>query len=443
MEKRGYTSYLIPVVILVTLVLIGGCSQTPPGAIADVKDAKYQAGSVFITVEASESSHNVRIDILGTQGQILCTKYKDLAVGTNQLEFSDCQLERDIKVSVSPPEKPVVIRDFRLDLPEPGVKIKNANYETGNLVITLDSNIEIKNARIEIVSEGNVLCTKYVDLKQGENQIRLPDCGVEEKITISVTPSGGTLVTKDFMLPVPLLKLQKGYRYDYNGGSSGSLQEISIYITEETADEWQGIAGIKRNGNTASILRFKIRKSDLNMQATYPLAANKITAQDVEYKSVKDISSIGEAGNSLIPFWFLVWKGAYGLNLDDLFDRKIVTFSQSSSEQITFKVEDTLTDSGFLTYKISITGTEADTVKSLGEIYASPAEPYLIVRLIIFEGGGGSLIYKKMEKDDFSLSDYSGYNIEDYKVAVEVTEQRAVPAEQVPATGSSIFDFNI
>ena len=416
----------IRIFVLLTLViiLISACSKAPEGSISvEIKNAEYKEGNVFLTVQTSEATKNTRIDVVGTQGQILCSKYKDLAAGTNQFEIADCQIEKEIKVSVSPPGQPVTIDEFKIELPTPSVKIEDVRYEFTNLVLSLNANLEIKNARIEIASagnvlctkytdlpqgknqfkiincgneekitvsvtppggalvtkdfkmelplvkvqsaiydlstlvltfdansemkntrvdvikDGNVLCTKYVDLSQGQNQKRLDDCGVEEKLTISVTPVGGLLSTKEFTLNPPILKLQKGYKYDYSFvQSAGSTpQDISIYVIEDSPEAWEAIGSVKER-DVAYIVRYKISKSDLSIRMTNSLKENEILG-NVEYKNPKEVTSSLSNFAMTFPFWFVLLKESENLNLDELFNKKTTIFSSGPSDPITLKVE--------------------------------------------------------------------------------------------------------
>ena len=432
--------------IVVLSILISGCSDTSDEKV-EIKDVKFQSGNLLISLHASQDEKNSKIDILSENGEILCSSYKDLSAGSNQFELSGCDVEKEIKVSVGIPEKFVSVKGFKLDLPEPSVKIKDAGYDFGDLVLTLDSNLEVKNTRIEVISEGNVLCTRYLNLPKGESEQKLSDCGVEEKITISITPPGGALSTKNLDLDVPIFKLKKGYKYDYSSNAYSNQQEISLYITEDSSDTLAGIAGIKRGGQMASILRFKIDKDSLKITATYPLAVGKITSSNVEYRNIKDISRIGEAGTSLLPFWLILIgesEELVGLDLDKLFKDKAITVTQQSSptNQITLSLTGTQVENGFLVHKIIFSGKEGEEIKNVAELYVSTAKPYHLLKLVIFQGTG-ELTFKKLEKKDFSLSDYDGYTIEEHTASMSVkTPVKATQEEVQPEqTGNVIRMF--
>lgn len=414
-------------ILIFLLIFMIACSKAPENSIAvDIKNAEYKEGNLLLTVQISEATKNARIDIVGNQGQILCSKYKDLAAGTNQFELPDCRVEKQIKVSVSPPGQPVVIEGFKLELPTPVVKIEDAGYEFTNLILSLNANLEITNARIEIASGGNVLCTKYIDLIQGQNQKKFDDCGVEEKLTISVTPVGGLLSTKDFSLSIPVLKLQKGYKYDYAfvQSASSSPIDISIFVIEDSSEAWEVIGGVKER-DVAYLHRFKISKSDLTMRITNSLKENEVLG-NVEYKSLKEANSPSNAA-LIFPFWFVWLKESGNLNLDELFNKKTTIFSFGSSDPITMKVEKTVIRDNFMVNEIIVTAKrESDN----GKIYASTLKPYLLTNIEVASGGG--LVFKGLQKKDFSLSDFAGYQIGGYTatLAVRQAEVKEAVVEQ-------------
>lgn len=505
------TNKKLEFILILLLIFMIACSKPPENSIAvDIKNAEYKEGNLLLTVQTSEATKNARIDIVGDQGQILCSKYKDLAAGTNQFELPDCRVEKQIKVSISPPGQPVVIEDFKLKLPTPVVKIEGARYEFTNLILSLNANLEITNARIEIASggnvlctkytdlpqgknqfkimgcgneekiivsvtppggtlvtkdfkmelplvkvqsaiydlstlvltfdanaemkntrvdvikDGNVLCTKYIDLSQGQSQKRIDDCGVEEKLAISVTPVGGLLSTKDFSLSIPVLKLQKGYKYDYAfvQSASSSPIDISIFVIEDSSESWEVIGGIKER-DVAYLHRFKISKSDLTMRITNSLKENEVLG-NVEYKSLKEVNSPSNAA-VIFPFWFVWMKESGNLNLEDLFNKKTTIFSFGSSDPITLKVEKTVIRDNFLVNEIIVIAKrESDN----GKIYASTLKPFLLTNIEVASGGG--LVFKGLQKKDFSLSDFAGYQIGGYTAtpAVRQAEVQEAVVEQ-------------
>ena len=495
------------------VILFISCSNAPSGTtLVDIKNAEYKEGNVLLTLKTNEAAKNARIDVVNKDGQILCSKYKDLAAGTNQFELTDWRVEKEIKISVSAPGQPVIIEDFKLKMPTPNAKIESAKYELTNLVLTFNANLDISNARIEVVSEGNVLCTKYsnlkqgtnefkfndcgnkgkitvsltppggtlvtkdfkmelplvniqsviydlstlvltfdanaemkntrvdvikngnvlctkyIDLIQGQNQKRFDDCGVEEKLTISVTPEGGLLSTKEFTLNPPILKFQEGYRYDYTFVSSaGSTPKYtSIYVTKETPEVWEGIAGVKEV-QAASLIRFKISKNDLTLTTTNTLKENEILSSNLEYKSPWGSSINGNDG-LMIPFWFPLFKEK-GLNVDELLKNKVTSFSiPPSSEFLTYKLQGTLIKNNFVAYDILVTANQQGQTKTFVELYALTSKPYILISATAPTQGGG-LLFEGLQKKDFTLSDYAGYQIRDY-VGGTVPVNQAVPVEK-------------
>src|SRR3989338_335479 len=151
MQKYKQSLYFLIFVV----VFIAACSKAPEGGISvDIKNAEYKEGSVLLTIQANQAAKDSRIDIVGSKGKILCSQYKDLASGANQLEVAGCKAEKEVKISVSPPGQPVIIEDFEFELPMPSAKIESVRYELNNLVLTFDANLKIDNARIEVASAG-------------------------------------------------------------------------------------------------------------------------------------------------------------------------------------------------------------------------------------------------------------------------------------------------
>jgi len=307
------------------------------------------------------------------------------------------------------------------------IEIKDAKYELNDLIVTLNANLAIKNVRIENINDGNILCTKYFDLEEGENQIKLTDCGFEEKITISAFNPGGTLIVKEFTLTLPLFKLKKGFRYDYSVSNSGSStwNDVSIYITKESKDLLEGIIGIKDN-QQAYLLKFKINNNDLTMQATYPLSQEQLTLKNIEYENAKEIVNKGIYGNSLLPFFLIVFKESSDFNLTELLNKKTTTVKQaSSSDTITFKIESEEIVDDFLIYKILIINNKEKEEKTMSELYTSTFKPYHLMKLLILEAGPGGVIFEGSEKKDFNLADYDGYTIQSMQQSSE--EGQSIP----------------
>ena len=88
-------------------------------------------------------------------------------------------------------------------------QIRNAEYEAGKTIITLSTNASVDNARIDIIDEADkLLCTRYKDLIAGTTQIELSDCKAKDKITVSVSPPGGGIVTQEFTLGIPTPRVE-------------------------------------------------------------------------------------------------------------------------------------------------------------------------------------------------------------------------------------------
>ena len=174
-----------------------------------------------------------------------------------------------------------------------GVEIKNVQYKDGVLLLTLNSNQSLSDVGIEIASGGKILCEKHKDLVSGTNHFEFSDCDLEDQVKVSVFPRQGMSSEKDFNLGLPIL---------------------SIYVTDETQEGWEGIAGLKKDNQRAILLRYKISKNDMRLVTTISLNENQINEKDVIYQSPNDLNS--EELYSLSPFFLLIFKEKW-LNLEE------------------------------------------------------------------------------------------------------------------------------
>lgn len=202
------TKFLIG--LLIGIVLISGCVQNKlqvSGTTVKILNAKLEAGGLVLSLEADQSIEKVRVELVDDDGQVLCTKYKDLVKGVTEFELRDCAVRKRVTVSVSPPGGSMITRDFQFKLP--AVRIKNAGFESGNIVVTLDADIVTNNVRIDILDESDrIICTQYKDLSKGAAELRLTDCEIRERITVSVSPPKAEMITKDFTLTLPEVRIK-------------------------------------------------------------------------------------------------------------------------------------------------------------------------------------------------------------------------------------------
>lgn len=308
------------------------------------------------------------------------------------------------------------------------VEIKNAEYKDGVILLTLISNQSLADVGIEISSGGKTLCIKHKDLDSGTNHFEFSDCDLEDQIKVSVFPRQGISSEKDFNLGLPILKLQEGYRYDFSMTTCPSCSplDISIYVTDETKEEWKGIAGLKKDNQMAYLLRFKIGKSDMRLLTTETLNENQINDRDVNYQSPNNLN--GEVLYSFSPLFLLVFKEK-GLDLDGLMQNKAVVFIQQNQN---LTIEATEIKDGFLVNKIAITST-SQPEERWGTFYSSTLKPYIIVKI---EAREGAFYFKGSEKKSFSLEDYSGYTLDEMpQKALEQPsrELQSEPIEEKPA----------
>ncbi len=198
-------------ILLILLVFISGCVQQETkvveGVEFQIRNAEYKAGRTIVTLSTNVSIENARIDIVDEADQLLCTRYKDLIAGTTQIELTDCKAKERITVSVSPPGGGIVTREFQFELPD--VRLKDARFESGNIVVTLEADDASDNIRIEVIDETNqILCTKYKDLAEGVTEVELTDCEIKERITVSVSPPKAEMITRDFTLTLPEVRIR-------------------------------------------------------------------------------------------------------------------------------------------------------------------------------------------------------------------------------------------
>lgn len=412
--------------LLIIIVLISGCVgltkvKVLEGVEFQIQDAEYEAKKIIITLSTNVSVENVRIDVVDEEDQLLCTRYKDLIAGVTQIEMSDCKAKKKITVSVSPPSGGIVTKEFSLDIPIPKVRIDSAEYELAKLILKLDANIGINNTRMEVSDKGGtVLCTKYIDLSEGLNEIEPKECGTETEIIVSITPPEGVMTTKSFSLSLPLLEAKRGLNYQYKADTADGTVIADVFITTETSSEWQGIIGTKINPDReATIMQFKLKKADLDLLVTHSLAKEKVLSEDVEYMSTKEL---GEDAMTW-PFILAAFK-PFGLDIDNFIEEGSFTFTQSGGPKGTITLEEEKIYLNWLAYHLIL--TDPPSGKDI-TIYVSVAKPYMLISFDIPEGvmGPGKMLFKleKVEERDFDLSYYEGYSIEEWAPAPEKIEK--------------------
>ncbi|MCK4820342.1 hypothetical protein KA005_31550, partial [bacterium] len=203
-NKKLVSGILISAIIVA--VLISGCLEFGSPAMVKIINAKLELGSLVLSLDANQSLENVRIDVIDEHGQVLCTKYKDLVKGVTELDLRDREIKKRVTISVSPPEGIMTTRNFQFALP--GIRIKNARCEVGNIIVTLDADEAADNVRIDIIDESDtILCSKYKDLAKGVTDVELRDCEIIERITVSVSPPKTEMITGDFTLTLPEVRI--------------------------------------------------------------------------------------------------------------------------------------------------------------------------------------------------------------------------------------------
>ncbi len=378
-----------------------------------IKDARFERGDIIITVDADEATDNVRVDIVDESDQILCTKYKDLVKGVTEVELTECEIRERITVFVSPPKAEMITTDFTLTLPE--IRIKDARSELGKIIVTLDANMDISDARIHVFgSSGEVLCSRREDLAKGLGELELKRCQIQEEITVSVSPPIGKTTTRDFTLELPLLELKEGFKYVYATTQCPdcSKRDSSIYVTKETSRYWEGITGIKIDGSKkAYLMRWMIDKDNLDISMTRPLTEDALLG-DVDYiDDVKQMGNIGDAGASMLPLWMVIIKEMFDLDMDELITTHTTT-AVVDRQSVTFNTSDPARYGNYLAYTLDIVVYQDDNLKETGEFVISVAKPYLMMETDMGEDSQTS--FRRVEQKEFSLDDYAGYSIEEW-----------------------------
>ncbi len=192
--------------LIVGIALIAGCIDDGSPAMVKIADAKLESGSFVLSLEANQSLEKVRVELVDEEGQVLCTRYKDLVGGVTEFELKDCEIRKKVTVTVTPPGGGMKTRDFRFELP--GVRIKDAKFEGGNIFISVDADAATDNVRIDVVDESDqILCTGYEDLVKGISEVELTDCEIKERITVSVSPPKTGIITRDFTITLPEVRI--------------------------------------------------------------------------------------------------------------------------------------------------------------------------------------------------------------------------------------------
>jgi hypothetical protein len=306
-------------------------------------------------------------------------------------------------------------RDGKTEVIVDGVKfeIKDAAYENTNLVLTINTNASVDDVRIDILDEeDDILCTRYKDLTTGDTEVEITDCEIEEKVTVSVNVPSGGIVTRKFSLELPSLELKEGFKYNYevSHSSTSDKRDVTIYVTKETSTYWEGISSIMFDeSDNAFLRRWKIQKSDLDMSATATLREDDVVG-DVDYiDDLSEIPNLGDAGNSILPFWMIILKDMNGLNLEELITQRSTTLDINEQHVVLERSSSPEAYGNYLAYTIDIEIYTDNKLDDSGDFIISTEEPYLMLKTNA--GGGPQAEFKTVERQEFSLDDFEGYNV--------------------------------
>ncbi|MBW2984702.1 hypothetical protein KY361_06290 [Candidatus Woesearchaeota archaeon] len=413
------TEFLIGFLMILLVCGCAGPGEAETKVVGDVEfrilDAEYESGRIIVTLSTNASVDNARIDIIDEADKLLCTRYKDLIAGTTEIELSDCKAKEEVTVSVSPPGGGIVTQGFALAIPVPVVEVVDAEYLLGGkLELKLKANMDIEKTRMEVSDKsGKVLCTEYVGLSEGLNELRPKGCGTETKLTISVTPPDGVMKTADFTLELPLLELKEGFQYVYSTAHCRDCtrRDSYVYVTKETDKNWEGIAGIKFDDTKkANLMGWKLSKDDLSLSMTRPLNEGALLGGVVYTLDVDQLPEFGEAGDSMIFIWLVLLRNIYGLNIDELIRTGTTTFDANEGQSAVISKAGPELYGNYLTYTLDVEVYRDDELEDSGELIIATVEPYLLMDTKV--GNGPQTTFKRLEEKDFSLNDFAGYSIE-------------------------------
>ncbi len=291
-------------------------------------------------------------------------------------------------------------------------QIMGSEYQIGDIItLNLKTNDTIENARIEIISEeGKILCTKYNDLGSGITEIEMENCEFKEEITISVAPPGRGIITKKAELTAPELELKEGYKYSFitSHCKDCTKRDSYIYVTEETDSQWEGISAIKTD-KTAFLIKWIIDKESLDIKVTETLNEKELS-EEAEYTDISVMTKLGEAGESMIPFWMIILRDMYNLNLNELISKHKTTLIMEDQQQTAvLETKKPEISGNYKAYILDIEVFKNEKLEDSGEFIVSSSKPYLIIDMDI--GSGPRTTFKKIERKEFSTDDFEGYNL--------------------------------
>lgn len=284
----------------------------------------------------------------------------------------------------------------------PEVRIDSLEARGNILECGVWSNMELDDAKFELLNEGESLCIKYLDLGKGDNKIEL-NCEFSEKVFLEVTPPEGEKKRKEFEFTFSEIEVKEGMAFFYElepGPLAESKEKILIdaYITEETDGEWKGIEVISGfpGDEKTGFIKFSISKDVLRIGATELLGREDVMSEDLKFYSSNEVAS----GEFLLPFTLMVYSGI-GLDVKKLMKEKKSSLIGEADTEIGFELERTIIKNGWLSHKISIGGSTASGAISL---FTSTKAPYILTELVM--QGTPSMQLKSVEEKEFSLDYY-------------------------------------
>ncbi|MEA1925237.1 MAG: hypothetical protein U9M95_05145 [Candidatus Altiarchaeota archaeon] len=210
----------------------------------------------------------------------------------------------------------------------------------------------------------------------------------------------------------PSLVLAEGYRYAYVAARCPQCAEHDsfIYVTNETTEYWEGIAGSKVDHNQkAYLMRWRLEKDNLDVSITLPLTEDKLSGEGDYISDVKQIQNLGEAGDSLLPLYITLLKEMLDLDIRKLVTEHRTSIVLDSNQTIVFSTSYPVLYGVYPAYRINVEMYSNDELMEAGEIVMSAVEPYLIMEFNVGEGPKTS--FKRGEKKEFSLGDFEGYSL--------------------------------
>jgi hypothetical protein len=218
----------------------------------------------------------------------------------------------------------------------------------------------------------------------------------------------------------PLLLLAEGFRYSYVTAHCRQCPEHDsfIYVTEESDRFWKGVSAIKLDETGKAYLsRWRVDRGSLDLSITFPLPEDGLSGDVVYLSDVREVQAASEVGDSVLPFYLLVLREMFGLDLDELFTAYNTGIAPSPGQTAVFSTSDPVFYGDYPVYRISIDVYQDEKLTDSGFFVVSAVGPYLMLDLNV--GDGPRVSFRGAEERDFSLDDFEGFVISEWSPPLE------------------------